>query len=87
MHLSGSADRFGARVGFGVNCPIDVQKYAAGCRAAAQNFRKLAEAVPSAWASLAVDGFVYQPAEVLSPAGTEPHQLRGLVSGGSLRVG
>ena len=31
--------------------------------------------------------FVYQPAEAQFPGETEPHQLRELLSGGSLRVG
>ena len=35
----------------------------------------------------AVIQFIRKPAEALPPVGAEPRQLRGLVSGGSLRVG
>ena len=36
---------------------------------------------------VAVIHFIREPAEALSPGGAKPRQLRGLVSGGSLRVG
>ena len=50
--------------------------------------RGFAETVPSAWWNLlAVVRLICKPAEALSPEGTEPRQLRGLVSGGSLQVG
>ena len=50
--------------------------------------RSFAEAVPSARMRLfAVIQFIRKPAEALPPVGAEPRQLRGLVSGGSLRVG
>ena len=50
--------------------------------------RQFAEAVPSArMKQFSVIQFIRKPAEALSPKGAEPRQLRGQVSGGSLRVG
>ena len=50
--------------------------------------RRYTGPVPSAWMRVfAVIRFVRKPAEALSPKGADPRQLRGLVSGGSLRVG
>ena len=50
--------------------------------------RQYTGAVPSALMRVfAVIQFVRKPAEALSPKGADPRQLRGLVSGGSLRVG